>query len=258
MIDTHTHLYFNEDYPDGGASTVDRALEAGVSRMILPNVSVDSCEPLLRLHWERPEATHVAVGMHPEDADSDWRPKMEDIFSRFENENPCAVGEIGVDLFHDSRYRIEQMDLFGEQLERARTMCLPIIIHSRNALDETLHVLKLMGPGLPPMVFHSFTSDSADARKILEFNPEALFGINGVVTFKNAPALQRAVIEEIGAERIVLETDAPYLSPVPLRGRTNESANIPYIRDKIAALSGLTAEDIERITDNNARRIFKI
>lgn len=257
MIDTHTHPYYDEDVEGGGAAAIDRAVEAGVSLLIMPNVSVASCEPLLSLHHSRPEATRVAVGIHPEDVDADWRAKTDAIFARFEGENPCAVGEVGVDLYHDATRRVLQMDAFGYQLDLARSMGLPVIIHSRSALEETLEVTRIMGGECPPVLFHSFTMGPEEARRILHQHPDALFGINGVVTFKNAPELREAVAE-LGIDRIVLETDAPWLAPVPKRGRTNESGYLPYINARIAEVCGITPGEAERTTDIRAREFFKI
>lgn len=257
MIDTHTHLYYAEKFPEGAVEAVDRAVEAGVGKMILPNVSIDSCEPLLTLHHLRPEVTRVAVGLHPEDIDRDWRPKVEDVFARFEGECPVAVGEVGIDLYHDPTFRIEQMDAFGSQLDRARSMNLPVIIHSRNALDETLEVTRIMGAECPPLLFHSFTAGVEEARRILERHPDAIFGINGVVTFKNAPELREAV-KELGLGRIVLETDSPYLAPVPKRGKTNESSFLPYINAKVAEICGVTPEESEQSTTALSTRFFRL
>lgn len=257
MTDTHTHLYFLEDYSDGGTGAVDRALAAGVSRMILPNVNIDSMEPLLNLHHNRPDCTFVAGGLHPEDVDNDWRPKVDDILARFEEEKPVAVGEVGIDLYHDSTFRTQQMDAFGYQLDYALAHNLPVIIHCRNALDETLHVLDLMGTPMPGLDFHSFTTGVEDARKIMEAHPEAYFGINGVVTFKNAPELREAV-KVIGIEKILLETDSPYLAPVPKRGKTNESSYIPYICSKVAELCECSPQEAARITDENATALFRL
>ena len=257
MIDTHTHLYFTDDFPSGGSEAVRRAVEAGVSHMVLPNVGLDSMEPLLELHHLHPDVTSSAVGLHPEDIDDDWQPKVEDIFARFADEHPVAVGEIGIDLYHDPTFRFRQMDAFGEQLDRAYSLGLPVIIHCREALDDTLDVIRMMGERRPEnLVFHSFTGSTAQARRILAL-PGAWLGINGVVTFKNAPALREA-IADAGIERLVLETDSPYLAPVPKRGRTNESAYIPYIRDKVAEVCGISPQEVERVTDCNARAIFKL
>ena len=257
MIDTHTHLYLRDDFPDGGSDAVRRALDAGISHMVLPNVGLTSMEDLLRLHALHPDVTSIGVGLHPEEIDADWRPRLEDVFARFADEAPVAVGEVGIDLYHDPTYRFQQMDAFGDQLDRAYTMGLPVIIHCREALDDTLDVIRMMGDRRPErLVFHSFTGNPADARRILAL-PGTYLGINGVVTFKNAPELREAVAEA-GAGRLVLETDSPYLAPVPKRGRTNESAYIPYIRDRIAEVCGLPPEEVEAVTDANARSIFNL
>lgn len=258
MIDTHTHLYFREDYPDGGREAVERALAEGVELMVLPNVSLDSAEELLALHHNAPEgSTATAVGLHPENIDADWKAATQAVFDRFEGERPAAVGEVGIDLYHDATWKMQQMDAFGDQLDRARALELPVIIHSRNALEETLEVVRMMGNECPRLLFHSFTSGPEDARRIMEEKSDALFGINGVVTFKNAPDLREAV-SIIPAERIVLETDAPYLAPVPKRGRTNESAYLKYILEKISEVKNISPEETERITTANARGFFRI
>lgn len=256
MIDTHTHLYFAEDFPGGGSEAVERALASGVSHMVLPNVNLDSMEPLIELHHRHPGVTSVAVGLHPEDVDTDWRMKTDDIFARFEGEEPVAIGEVGIDLYHDTSRRFLQMDAFGYQLDKALAMNKPVIIHSRDAIDDTLHVIRLMGEPLPWLIFHSFTAGPEEVRKILELE-NASIGINGVVTFKNAPLVREAVAEA-GIGRVLLETDSPYLAPVPKRGRTNESSYLSYIRDKVAEVCRIDPAEAERITDANARRIFHL
>lgn len=256
MIDTHTHLYFREDYPDGGREAVERALESGVELMVLPNVGPDTADALLKLHHDAPRgATEVAVGLHPEYIDADWRAKIRAVFDRFADENPVAVGEVGIDLYHEAGWKIQQMDAFGEQLQIAREMSLPVIVHSRNALDETLEVLGMMGADLPVINFHSFTGGREDMERILREVPDARFGINGVVTFKNAPELRDAV-REMPADRILLETDSPYLAPVPKRGRTNESSYLGFINEKIAELKGVPADAMAALTTRNALKFF--
>lgn len=260
MIDTHTHLYFSEDYPDGDdggcAGAVSRALQAGVDHMVFPGVSLASVEEMLALHHRFPEATSVAAGLHPTEVGDDWRAEMRAIFDRMEDEAPVAVGEVGIDLYHDSSRRTAQMDAFGMQVQEAQQRALPLIIHCRKGLDETLEILRSFGDGLPPLVFHSFTSGPEEARRILEEH-EAYFGFNGVATFKNAREVREAV-REVGIGRIVLETDSPYLAPVPYRGRRNESAFIREVCAVVAAECGISPAEAERITDENARRIFRI
>lgn len=272
MTDTHTHLYFPEDYggTDGfsgndvsrlptaeSCAAVERALEAGVGKMIFPNVNNASVEPLLALHHAYPEQTFTAPGLHPSDAGADWREEVREIFDRFSDEHPVAIGEIGIDLYHDATWRTRQMDAFGHQLQIAVERQLPVIIHCREGLDETLEILRSFGDGRPATVFHSFTYGPAEARRILEEVPEAKFGINGVATFRNAPAVREA-IRTIGIDRIVLETDSPYLAPVPYRGRRNESSYLPSVCATVAQECGISSEEAERITDQNAARLFNI
>lgn len=261
MTDTHTHLYFAEQYPDGGVGAVERAIAAGVTRLVMPNVNLDSVKPLLNLHFLYPDNTYIAPGLHPQDVDKDWRALTDEIFARFAeapgNAKTVAVGEVGVDLYFDSTYRTEQMDAFGYQLDKAHALGLPVIIHSRAALDETLDVIKIMGDDCPRLLFHSFTSTPDDASRIVDAVPDAIFGINGVVTFKNAPDVREAV-SLVGIDRVVLETDSPYLAPVPLRGRTNESGYLGHILDKVAEVTATPRDEAERVTDATASRFFNI
>ena len=236
---------------------MERCAGAGVSHMHLPAVGLESMEAQIALHKACPELTSLGVGMHPENVDKDWRAKVEAMFARFEDEHPVAVGEVGIDLYHDDSMRLEQMDAFGYQVDRAISLGLPLVIHSRKGLADTLHILEQFGAETPRMVFHSFTSGVEEARQIMERHPEAFFGINGVVTFKNAPELREAV-KELGLERIVLETDSPYLAPEPKRGRVNESSYLPYICDKVAGLYGIEPSECEEITDVNACNLLNI
>lgn len=273
MIDTHTHLYFPEDFAlkeenfttcgtgsitapaKGCCDAVERGVKEGVCKMIFPNVNLDSCGPLLALHHAYPRITCSAPGLHPSDVRSEWRVELREIMDRFSDESPVAIGEIGIDLYHDSTYRSEQMDAFGEQVQIALERSLPVIIHCREGLEETLEILESFRTDLPEMVFHSFTYGPREAERILEFNPKAFFGINGVVTFKNAPDVREAV-RMIGPQRTVLETDSPYLAPVPLRGRRNESAFLPHICRQVAREWGITVDEAEAVTDRNATELF--
>lgn len=253
MTDTHTHLYMADVYGDGGTSAVARAIEAGVTRMVFPCVNLDSLPQMRRLHEEYPGNTCLALGLHPTDLDEDWRLTLD----RMEELLPgdfAAIGEVGIDLYHDKSRLAGQREAFGRQLGWARTHGLPVIIHCRDGLSDTLDVIRNSGAELPPLVFHSFTGTAEDVARIREVC-DPWFGINGVVTFKNAPLLRDA-LPHIGLDRILLETDSPWLSPAPMRGQTNESSRIPYIRDCVAATLGATAAEVERVTDHNAYRLF--
>lgn len=249
MTDTHTHLYMADTFPDGGVEAVNRALEAGVGHMVFPCVDWESIDSLLRLHSAFPENTTVALGLHPTEVKEDWSrvlDKMETLLP-----GPFkAIGEVGIDLYHDASMREAQKAAFGRQLGWALEHSLPVLIHCRGGVEDTLEVIRDSGGSGLPLVFHSFTGSVQDVARIREVC-DPWFGINGVVTFKNAPAL-RGALAEIGLDRILLETDAPWLSPAPLRGRVNESSRIPLIRDCIAATLGVSPEQVEKATDDNA------
>lgn len=240
-------------YPDGGVEAVRRAIEAGVTRMVFPCVNPDSLSEMRRLHNEFPDNTRLALGLHPTDLSDDWQKDLD----RMEQLLPgdfVAIGEVGIDLYHDASKRAEQLSAFARQIGWAQRFRLPVIIHCREGLDATLEILSAVEGELPPLIFHSFTGSIDEVRRIRRVC-DTWFGINGVVTFKNAPLLREA-LPEIGIDRILLETDSPWLSPAPKRGQTNESARITYIRDCIAATLGITPEAVEETTDKNAAELF--
>lgn len=258
MIDTHTHLYSSR-YAGEGAAAVQRAIESGVGHMVFPNTDCASIGPLLELHRQFAEHTSVAMGLHPTDITDAWEADLEQMARVLDSEKCVAVGEVGIDLYWDRSRLAEQKEVFARQLHMALERGLPVIIHSRDALEETLEVLqnvKEEAGRLPDVVFHSFTGSAADVRRIREVT-DAMFGINGVVTFKNAPELHGAV-PEIGIGRLLLETDSPYLAPVPHRGKCNESAYIVHVRDRVAELLGVDPQAVEETTDANARRFFNL
>lgn len=258
MIDTHTHLYEEAfDADGGGTAAIDRALGAGVAHMVMPNVDRTTVERLNALHALRPDVTSVAMGLHPTSVDAEWREALAPLEERLRRGGYVAVGEVGMDLYWDRTFGREQAEVFGRQVDLARELDLPVIIHCREALDETLDVLRgFAGTGLPRLVFHSFTLDRDATDRIREVT-DAWFGINGVVTYKNAAELREA-IPSIGVDRLVLETDSPYLAPVPRRGRRNETSLLPHIRDAVASALGVSPEEAERATDANARELFRL
>lgn len=263
MIDTHTHLYM-DDYTDGNPSgaveAVDRAVAAGVGMMILPAVDRESVEPIIALNTARPDHTRTVAGLHPTEVETDWREEVAEIAERLRVTNPVAIGEVGIDRHYGDDNLDLQKEAFVEQLLMAQRENLPVIIHCRDGLETCLECIieagRLAGGILTPLVFHSFTGTPEDVLRIREVC-DPWFGINGVVTFKNARQLPDAV-REIGIDRILLETDAPFLAPVPKRGTRNESAYIPLINSKIADIFGLTPEETAEKTTDNAKRIFKI
>ncbi len=255
MIDTHTHLY-TDAFAEDSAEAVDRAVSSGVRLMIFPNIDVSSVAPMLELNHLKPEQTRVAIGLHPTEVKPTWREDLEKILKDTEVAEPVAIGEIGIDLYWDKSLRIEQMEAFAAQIKIARERGLPVIIHCREALDDILDVLRTAEKPLPKLVFHSFTGSAADVAKIREV-ADPMFGINGVVTFKNARDLQEA-IPAIGLDRILLETDSPYLAPVPKRGKRNESSYLPFVLKKVSELLNLDEETVEKATDRNAVSFFNL
>jgi len=253
MTDTHTHLYMPDAYADGCAEAVTRAIAAGVSRMVFPCVNLDSLPAMRELHGQFPDNTRLAIGLHPTDLTPGWESDLDRMESMLPGDF-VAIGEVGIDLYHDSSMREEQKIAFARQLGWATRYGLPVIIHCREGLDDTLEVISEGRPDLPPLVFHSFTGTAADVARIREVC-DPWFGINGVVTFKNAPLLREA-LPDIGLDRMLLETDSPWLAPAPHRGTRNESANIPYIRDCVASTLGVTPALVEEVTDTSAARLF--
>lgn len=255
IIDTHTHLYLPE-FEDPCAA-VQRALDAGVGHMVLPNVDHTTIAPMLELHRRYPEVTSIAMGLHPTEVDGNYR----DALRHIDNETRklagatrlVAIGEIGMDLYWDKTYRLEQREAFALQCRKAVELDIPVIIHCREALDDTVEVIASLTE-CPRGVFHSFGGTTEEDVEKVRAAGDFYFGINGIVTFKNSRL--RQLLPAIGIDRIVLETDSPYLAPVPYRGKRNESAYIVHTCGYVAAQLGLSPEETAEITTHNACRLF--
>lgn len=252
MIDTHTHPYL-EQFKDGGVEVVNRALENGVTHLILPNVDLSTLAPMMELHEKFPDFTSVAMGLHPTEVGDGWENIVDRMEALLESGDFVAVGEVGIDLYWEKERKEDQIRAFRRQLEIAERLRLPVIIHNREATAETVGVIRDVKPTVP-LVFHSFSGGPEVVKSIREVC-DPMFGINGVVTFRNAEEL-RLALPEIGLDRILLETDAPYLAPVPFRGRRNEPSYVVYTRDKIAEVLGISPEEVEKATDDNAKKTF--
>ena len=255
MIDTHTHIYFKEDYKEEISDVVDRMLKEGVSHVILPNVNMESLDEVKEFHYSFPEISTMAIGLHPTEVKDDWRDVLANFKEELRQGDYKAIGETGIDLHWETENLQQQKEAFEHQLSMAEQSGLPVIIHSRDALEETLDSISKMSPSVP-LIFHSFTGGKEAVKRIREIC-DPFFGINGVVTYKNAPELREA-LKEISTERILLETDAPYLTPVPFRGRRNETSFIGFVRDKIGETLLIHPSEIEEITDRNARQLFRL
>ncbi len=257
MIDTHSHLYL-EDYDIDLQEVMQRAVEAGVTRVVCPAVSSTSHERLIRLCNEHPHFCLPMMGVHPTEINDNaqWVSEL-DIVEKYLEEPPVrrfwAVGEMGLDLHWSRDYLAEQTAAFERQLELALRFNLPVAIHSRDAWSETLEVLeKYTGTGLRG-VMHAFSGGLEEYHRVRAVGDFAL-GIGGPVTYKKN--LWLSVLPQIDPTHIVLETDAPWLSPVSFRGQRNEPAYLVYIRDAVATLLDLTPMEVDAITTTNARRIF--
>lgn len=254
LTDTHTHLYL-EDFNGESEDVVRRAIEAGVERMIFPNVDLNTIAPMKALAAKFPDNTFMAMGLHPTELADNWREQLDIVKSHLtDGTRYVAIGEIGMDLYWDASRREEQMIALDTQVHWAIQHNLPVIIHCREALQPTLEVLeKYRGNGLRG-VFHSFGGTVDDVAEIRRRAGDFYFGINGIVTFRNCKV--RDCLTEIGTDRLLLETDSPYLAPVPLRGKRNESAYIVHTAAHAAHVLGMTPGSLADITSANASVLF--
>jgi TatD DNase family protein len=225
LIDTHAHIYL-EQFNEDRTLVVRRAKEANIKPIILPNVDSSTTQSMLELEKSDPCFFHAAIGLHPTSVDTNYQDELEQVKKLLEHHSFCAIGEIGIDLYWDKTQLKEQIEVFEQQLEWAIQYKLPVIIHVRDAFPEALQSVKKLNCPELQGVFHSFGGSLEDAQTILNFDGFKL-GINGVVTFKNSNL--KETLQHIPLEHIVLETDAPYLSPVPYRGKRNEPKHLKEI-----------------------------
>ena len=253
FTDTHTHLY-DEAFAGEEDLAVERAVAAGVTRMILPDIDSQTRLEMFSLADRHEGVLFPCLGLHPTSVDARWQEEMM-LLERHLDRKIWAVGEIGMDCYWSREFVKEQEEVFRTQLEMASRLSLPVIIHSRESTELILNVLKdcrhldLRG------VFHAF-SGSIETFRELQRLGDWYVGIGGVLTYKKASIAE--TVREIPMERILLETDSPYLTPVPFRGKRNESAYIPHIASRLAELTGRTVEETAEITTDNAQKLFGI
>lgn len=256
MIDTHSHIYA-EEFDADRMEAIERARQAGVEALILPDIDSESRDRMFQLVTELPDYCFPLGGLHPTSVNDNprWREEL-DMVERLLQNPPSklyGVGEIGLDLYWSRDYYKEQREVLHAQLEMALQYDLPVAIHTRDAYREMLDaVATYRGRGLRG-VFHAF-ADSADMARKLSREGDFLFGVGGVVTFKNA-GLDK-VVAELPLEWLLVETDCPYLTPVPHRGKRNESAYVEYVVRKIAELKGVAATQVDSLTSASARQLF--
>ncbi len=254
LTDTHAHLYL-DSFDEDRDEMLQRAIHNGVKKIILPNIDASTITKMNSLCHRYPATCFPLMGLHPISVKGNAEQAMSVVRSELETHRYYGVGEIGIDLYHDSTYIQEQQKVFGIQLELAVQHDLPVVIHARNSFDEIFNVLQTFkGKGLRG-VFHAFTGTVEQAQYIIE-EFHFMLGIGGIVTFRNS-GLDN-VIEHIGTEHLVLETDSPFLSPVPFRGKRNESSYLLNIAGKVAAVKNLSVEELAEITTRNALQLFGI
>lgn len=255
FIDTHSHLFL-EEFANDLPEVIDRAKSSGVSKIFMPNIDNSTIAPMLQVVEQYKDYCYPMMGLHPTSVNTDYKNELLQMKPLLEDINSyVAVGEIGIDLYWDKTYLKEQLEAFDIQIQWALEYDLPIVIHSRESFDEVYTVLKRYSATNLSGVFHSFTGALDEALKLLEFDSFKL-GINGVVTFKKSTLPD--VLKHVPLGKIVLETDSPYLTPVPNRGRRNESANIKDTLKKVAEIYQKEVEIIAKITTDNALDLFKM
>jgi len=255
LIDTHAHLYA-EEFDEDRAEMLLRANNAGVNAILLPNIDGSSIEPMEKLAAQNPSCIKM-MGLHPTYVKENWEEELSIIQTKlFTDPNQyCAVGEIGMDLYWDKTFLEEQKEVFRRQLKWAKELNLPIAIHVRKAFDELFEVMDQEWTPALKGVFHCYTGSIEQVKKIMKYE-QFYFGIGGVLTYKNA-GLQE-VIPHIPLNRLVLETDAPYLSPVPYRGKRNESSYVAEVAGKIVDILGISIDEVKEITSQNAIELFQL
>lgn len=252
FADTHTHLYA-EEFNSDRTQIIKKAISSGVKKLYLPNIDSTSIEGMLQLENEFPENCFAMMGLHPCSVNEKVETELKIVEEWLSKRNFCAIGEIGIDLYWDKTFFEQQKVAFKKQIDWALQYDLPIVIHCRDAFDEIFEILQSYNE-LPKGIFHCFSGNLEQAHKIISLNKFKL-GIGGVVTFKNA-GLDK-VVEQLDLQHLVLETDSPYLAPVPFRGKRNESGYLIMIAEKVAALKNITIAEVAEITTRNATEIFQ-
>ncbi len=254
MIDTHSHIYLSE-FDEDREDVIERAKSAGVEKVLLPNVDKDTIEAMHRLEVAHQGYCYSMMGLHPTSVKADYLQVLAEIKAYIDKREYIAIGEIGIDLYWDKTFRQEQMDAFEQQIKWAKAKQVPIVIHCRDAFPEVFEVLDGQLDESLVGVFHSFSGGAEEARRILAYD-NFMMGINGVVTFKNTNL--REVLRSVPFDKLVLETDAPYLAPVPKRGRRNEPAYLEKVAETLAMVYGISMEEVKQQTSKNARQLFDI
>jgi TatD DNase family protein len=253
IIDTHTHLYLDQFKQDVD-KVISRAKENGVKKFVFPAIDSSHFQDMHNLKNKYPDSVYLMTGLHPTDVKENYKDELEFVVNSLKKYDYVAIGEIGIDLYWDKTFLKQQQEAFRFQIRLAVKNDLPIVIHCREAFDEIFEILDKENCDKLRGVFHCFTGDLDQAKKAISLG--FLLGIGGVVTFKNGGIDK--FLHQIDLKHIVMETDSPYLAPVPYRGKRNESSYIIYVLEKLSELYKLPKEQIAIITTNNAKKMFSL
>ena len=251
LIDTHTHIYDHQFSLDRNEA-MQRALDAGIKMMLLPNVDASTIAPMLELHEQYPDYTRVMMGLQPEEVKEDYKQVLSTMEKELERGIYVGVGEVGLDFYWDATYEKQQLDAFETQLDWAKQLRLPLSIHCRNAFDKMVKILEKKQDGDLRGIMHCFTGTEEEAKVYLELGFH--LGLGGVTTYKNCGV--KDYLPNLPLDRIVLETDAPYLAPVPCRGKRNEPAFLVHTAQKIADILQIHVEELADVTTKNVQLLF--
>jgi TatD DNase family protein len=253
LIDTHAHLYVSE-FEDDREEMVRRAIENGVEKIMMPSIDSSEIASMLALEEKFPSYCFAMMGLHPCYVKESFENELNIVSDWLSKRSFIGVGEIGLDLYWDKTFFEQQKIAFSTQLEWAKKYKIPVSIHSREATDEAIEIVQKHKNEDLRGVFHCFGGTMEQVEKIVEL--DFFMGIGGVVTFKKAGL--DVLLKDISLDHLVLETDAPYLAPVPFRGKRNESSYLKLIAEKIAEAKGMTFEEVESVTSGNAKKLFKV
>ncbi|MCH2232640.1 MAG: TatD family hydrolase [Crocinitomicaceae bacterium] len=254
FVDTHTHLFIERSVEEGDLA-VKEAIDAGVKQLLLPNIDLESIPDLHALCNSNPASCFPMMGLHPCSVKEDWEEVLNHMYPLFSERKYVAVGELGLDLYWDKTTLNHQIAAFKKQVEWAKELDLPIVIHVRDAFDEIFEVMDEVNDDRLRGVFHCFTGNIDQAKKVMEYG-DFYMGMGGVLTFKNS-GVDKTVVD-IPLEYLILETDSPYLAPTPHRGKRNESKYIPLIAEKLADVKQVSLQEITNITSKNAIDLFRL
>ena len=257
FVDTHCHLD-GEEFAEDLEQVIARAREAGVKAIGVPGIDLKSCDSVMALCERYPDFCFPMLGLHPEEVRNDWREVLDIIKLKAQSSKfkVLAIGEIGLDFYWSREFEEAQLQAFEEQARWSVELQLPLMIHCRKAQNEMVNILKRYKDDLPGGVFHCFTGNTIEAQELLSFERFVL-GIGGVLTFKKSK-LPETLKETVPLDRIVLETDAPYMAPVPMRGQRNEPAFVAYVLSKLAEIYGVDEETVSAVTTANVERVFPL